>query len=309
MPFQIPEGAGYFPPEHGPIVGVTPVDGELPAEESLVLANEAGQAQTISFGRKVSNILGITRIRNILHAAYNDYSESEQKVRTLSSGAAVLGVQAVGALRIPFVLVPHVAIDVLQQTGSATEAGIATAALFGAWCFTVGETLNNGMSRYPNAVKASGENFPGFVRHFSSSLPGLETYAETNEDPRQRSLVRAIGSQALVHVRRGLTAVGIGIVPYIGTAGIKNQSKSTIRKLSLALSVDGGSTVGLMSGGVTEIILKVGRDHPEIAQQIQHDAGNTKLWYGVAGSLMVTEWLKNKLKDRRATAQVEAGAA
>lgn len=298
-----PEGLSYLTPPAPD--AMEQFVGESNGLEGAVLppAGEATQ-ESVSLRQRLGNALGITACLNILRAAKVDLSESDNKGRTLSSGAAVLGVQAVGFSRLPFVLAPHVAIGVLQSTGSATEAGAATAVLFGAWCFTVAETLNNGMSHFPGGVKAAGDSFPSFVKHFSRSLPGLEAVDEP-EDTRRLTLARTFGKSALTHVRRGLTAVGIGIVPYIGTAGMTDQPKSTIRKLGRSLSVDGGAVVGLISGGAAELILKVGHDHPELAQHIQDDANNAKLLYGVAAGLMIAEWLKNKHTDRQTANQTE----
>jgi len=300
MSSQNSEGVDPFP-QPGIFPGTeeaTSVEGELPLEEPVFPADDALQ-DPLNPSKY--------RIVNVLRAARADVAGSDHKARTISNGIAVAGVQAIGWTRAPSVLIPQAAIEVLKHTGSPAEAGLATAALFGAWSFTVGETINNGMVRYPTAVKATGDNFPSFIKHFSNSLPGLEASGkgERGDDPRRLSLARSIGSNALTHVRRGLTAVGIGIVPYIGTAGIQGESKPAIRKLSLALSVDGGAVVGLMFGGLTETIVKISHDHPELAHHIQDDAGSTKLWYGVAGTLMAGEWLNNKRKDRKASRQAE----
>ena len=248
-----------------------------------------------------------SRISNIVHAAVmTDIAESDHKVRTISSGLGVIAIQAVGLSRLPFVLVPRLAIDVLQNTNSALEAGAITGLAFAAWCLTVGETINNGMSHYPAAVKAVGDNFPSSVKHFGNALAGLEASDKRVGSRRRLSLARGIGSPFLRHGRRGLTAVGIGIAPYIGTAGAQGQPKPAIRKLGAGLGIDGGLVIGAMSGIVTEAIVTIGHEHPEISQRIQEVTGNTKLWYGVAALLMTGEWLKNRIKTNKAVNQEEA---
>jgi hypothetical protein len=246
-----------------------------------------------------------SRVSNIGRAAWDDFKESDEKLRTGTSFLGVAAVQAIGFSRQPFVLVPKVAIDVLQNSNSALEAATVTGTLFGAWCFTVAETINNGVSRYPNGVKAVGKNFPDFIRHFGNALAGLEASGERVDDSRRLSSARNIGRPILRHARRGLTAVAIGIAPYVGTAGVKGQSKSQIRKLGAGLGVDGGLVIAAMSGGLAEAIVIVGHNHPEIAQQIESVTGDTKLWYGIAGILMAGEWVKNKLGDNQVSDQQE----
>jgi hypothetical protein len=91
-------------------------------------------------------------------------------------------------------------------------------------------------------------------------------------------------------------AFGAGIIPYLATAGVNKEPKSAIRKLSTMLSLDGAAVVGTLFFGVGEAIINLGHSHPELAQHIQNDAKSVKLWYGVAGVLVVAEWLKNRHK-------------
>ncbi len=170
--------------------------------------------------------------------------------------------------------------------------------MFGTWALISSGILNNGVNRYPRTIKEARENFPSFVEHFSNALPGLES--KKDADPRRLALARNIGKQALTHARRGITAFGVGIAPFILTAGMKGQSKSERRWLCAKVGIDSGIMVGLMSAGVAQTIIKIGDGHPELAQRIQDNAGSAKLWYGVAIGLMAGEWLNNKRKTRKA---------
>jgi hypothetical protein len=305
MSENCPDGVNHLPLAGlNPWAEGTPIEGEVLLEQIVPTANSDLLDPADSLQHRVASRLGDTRLVAIAKALKTDITGSEHKTRTISSGIAALGVMGVGAARLPFVLVPHIAIDVLHGTNSAVDAGMATATAFSAWSFTVGQVINNGMSQYPATTKAIGDNFSSSVNHFSHSLPGLEAYSEEKDnDPRRSSLAHAVGSTLLTHTRRGLTAFSLGIIPYVGTAGITGQSKSAIRKLSAALSIDGGLLVGGMFGGVTEAIITASHTHPEGTQQLQNIIGDTKVWYGVAAGLMVGEWLNNKRKGRRKSAQ------
>ncbi len=258
------------------------------------------QEQENSLRQRVAEKLGVKKFGNVLRTVKVDYQESEttyQKVITVASGIGVLAVEAVGPTKAPTILVPMIAIEVLQNTGSVLKVGLVTGAAFGAWALSSAVILNNGVNRYPRTIKEARENFPSFLEHFSNALPGLES--KKDADPRRLALARYIGNQALTHVRRGITAFGIGIAPFIVTAGMKDQSKSERRRLCAKVGIDSGIMVGLMSAGLAQTIIKIGDKHPELAQRIQDNASSAKLWYGVAAVLMAGEWLNNKRKAKK----------
>ncbi len=261
--------------------------------------------QPLTLRDKLKNRVSEIGIYKILSSAIVDWKESENKTRATLSGAVVAATQVVGITRLPSVLVPPVTVEILQQTGSPLEAGIATAAIFGAWSLTVGRSLKSGINNYPKAVNASAENFANLTEHFSNSLPGLSPSRERNADNRQAPIIKRLGSFALRHARRGFTAYAVGITPYIGVAGIKKQSDSDIRRLSLALSIDAAGVVGLLSTGVAEVIVGISKNNPALARTIQEDVGNAKIWYGVAGALMLGEWAKNKRNRSRLVESTE----
>jgi hypothetical protein len=277
-----PDGTGgdRLPPS------VTPASFESP-EEPLQPVNDMPQA----------NWLG--RIGDVWRAGRADRYESHHKIRDGIATVAAVGVQGIGISRLPSVLVPKLTADILQQTHNAPTVGVAMAGIFGTWCATAGEAFNQGFSSYPTAAKKAEESFPFIGKIFSSSIPGMETPDGATEETRQQSLAGHIGKQALIHARRGVNTVAIGIAPYVGAAHMKGMSKASIRKLTVASGIDGGLMVGATSGAIAETIIKIGHEHPALAHTIQSDLGNTKLWWAVAGSLMVAEGLSKMLKRRQ----------
>jgi|GEM_PF-2832672 len=239
-------------------------------------------------------------VSQVIRAARTDFAQSKHKNRAGASAAMTATVQAIGFSRAPSVLIPHEAISVLHSTGSPVASALTTALLFGTWCYAVGATINNSMGHYRSAVKEIGRSFAAPLKHFSDALPNVE-----REHGARRFSPRHIGKQLLKHIHRGFTSYGVGIVPYIATAGMQGASKSDIRRLSAGLSLDGAAVVGGLSLGVGETIVNISRKHPELAHDIQNYVGDIRVWYGIAGALMVAEWLKKRRMGKQASVQEE----
>jgi hypothetical protein len=60
------------------------------------------------------------------------------------------------------------------------------------------------------------------------------------------------------------------------------------------LSRDGALVMGLMTTGIAEAVQTIGKVHPGVSEQIQQNAKNPLVWYGLAGAIMLREWWKNR---------------
>lgn len=302
-PPGVRRGDGLSPPE-------APTSFE-PAEEPFQSVNELEPTGRLrGLGNTAIRVIGYTlsSAGYIFRAANADRKQSEHKIIDTAASVATGGVVAVGLSRLPTAIVPKVTAELLQHTHNALEVGLGTAAAVGIWGFISGETLNQGISRYPTAVETAEEKFPAIIGLFSDSLPGLESSSPNNDETQQRFRASKIGNFLLNHGRRGMTAVAIGIAPYVGAAHIKGESRPAIRKLAAKSALDGGTVIGAISGLVAEGIILVSHDNPGLAHTMQSDLGNTKLWWAAAGSLMAAE-LANKVRGRRKAAAESRAAA
>jgi hypothetical protein len=250
----------------------------------------------------------VHRLSEVAGSVGTDYRNSENRTRTVSLGLLALGTQVADRARVAVILVPTVSIDVLKHSHSATEAAIAGGGLFAAWCLTVGGTLTEGLSEYPNAVRTFENNFPGFTSVLEDSLPGLYSDNETNiiDDLESRSRTSRIigasgriGKTALTHIKRGATAIGIGNTAYVAVASARGQETKEIHKLSAKTGIDGGIIAGLIVGVVSESIVKLGESNPQLAIHIQNVSSNKYLWYGVAGALMLSNLVSTRLSRKK----------
>lgn len=245
-------------------------------------------------GDKLANFK--SHLGNVLGAVGTDYQESENRVALVAAGLGTVAVQAVDRARLSIVLVPHVAISTLEHTNSSWQAGAAAGLTFAGWCAGVGGTTAEGLRQYPNTMESVKENFPGAVKFFQDALPGVDSYDKDKEDT--RSLPRKIGGRILTGLSRGWTVTGIGTVAYVSTAAAKGEDRSTMHKLNANASADGGVIVGGVAGSVSYGITKI--SDPELAQNIIDVAGDSRVWYGVAGAMIAGQYASNKWKQYRA---------
>ena len=236
---------------------------------------------------------------NICRAAWSDFRESEHKAQLIGSTALTAGLGAIGATRLPTALIPAATFGVLERTHSVAGTAATAAVMFGTWAFTAAKTLNLGMSHYPNAVGVIRDEFSPAVEVLADSLPGLEKPAETSDEPRQRSLASRVGNQVLTHVRRGFTALAIGVTPYVAVSRMHDKPKEEIHKLTAVASADTAAVAGILSATVAEAIIELGESNPELAHRIQTEAGNTKVLLGFAGALMLSQLVATRRRKRR----------
>ncbi len=265
-----------------------PAEGAFPDEGE----DSSRRAVAAALGKAFSPVRGLYRIIRA------DFGKDGHPVGDAAVTAASAGVIAIGLTRLPTVLVPKVTAEILQHTHSAIEVAAATGTMVAAWCFTSGQTLNEGISRYPTGVATVEEKLPAVTGLFSDSLPGLEAVAADRDKARRRSPAARIGNTLLTHGRRGVTTVGIGVAPYVGAAHVKGVPKPTIRRLVAKSAVDGGAVTALVTGSVAEAVILIGHSNPDLARGIQNGLGDTKLWWIAAGSLMIAE-SGAKIRTRR----------
>jgi hypothetical protein len=180
---------------------------------------------------------------------------------------------------------------VLEKTGSAPLSGAAAAALYGTWTYIGTRILNNGIDQFPTAFHAVSDSFPGFVGHTAKAMPGMES--ENKEQGKRASIVRRLGNAALTHLRRGVTAYTAAGM-YLISAGMQGQPSAERRRIGSSLSRDGALVMGLMTTGIAEAVQTIGKVHPGVSEQIQQNAKNPLVWYGLAGAIMLREWWKNR---------------
>ncbi len=287
-------------------------NGHLPPTEALVsfeasaeLIQPAGNAlpdedKAASRGA-VTAVLskGFSPVRSLYRIVKADFGKDGHPAGDAAVTTASAGVIAVGLSRLPTVMVPKVTAEIIQHTHSAVEVAAATGAMVGAWCFTSGQTLNEGISRYPTGVAAVKAKIAAVAGLFSSnSPPVLETTAAETDNVRRRSVAAHIGSTLSAHGRRGVKTIAIGVAPYVGMAHVKGVPKPAIRRLVAKSAVDSGAITALVTGSVAEAVIKLDHSDPALAHGIQHGLADTKLWWIAAGSLTIGEGA-NKLRGRR----------
>lgn len=244
------------------------------------------------------------RLHNIGSAIRTDYRESHNKLQNAAIGAGVLALQGLDRARASVVFVPTIAVNVFQNTHSPTEAAIAGGLAFAGWCTAVGGVTTQGLHQYPKAVQEFERSFPEAVDFFNDALPGIDR--PTPEEDHRTSLVKRIGNRVLTGIKRGYTVAGIGTVAYVSTATAKGKSKPETHRMNLHASLDGGAAVGAVIFGAGEAIVQLAHSHPLLAERIQNDTSNIKLWYGVAGAMMVGQFASNRFKKLRRSHRAES---
>jgi hypothetical protein len=274
--------------------GVTPASPLVPPEGVAVQApenNPDSPAATATLRRRVGNVW---------ESVVADYKESDNRLHFLAAGVGMVALQAADRARTSVVLVPTIAVDVLQWTHSPLEAALTAGAAFTMWCTAVGGATTEGLRQFPRASKRVDTEFPRLVGAFEDSLPGIEK-SDEGANRAQR-----VGGRALMALRRGFTVVGLGTTAYVSTAAAKGRKRRDIHELNLQASLDGGIAAGLIVEGVGQAIVHLATSHPELAERIQNDASNIKLWYGVTAAMMIGQYGGNKLKAWRAAKQAGA---
>lgn len=213
-----------------------------------------------------------------------------EAAKTGVASAAAAGALAVGALRLPMVEAPKLLVDVLQATHNPADVAIVTGAAFGAWCATAGEACNQALGRYPRAVRAVSRRLPALLNLRSDPLAKTETAATA--PPAEKShgrTAKRLGRFVWSHYRHGINTVAVGVTPYVIAAHLKGNPAPKISRANVKAGIDSGLAVGTAAGAVAESITLISHEHPELAQSIQNGFSNNKVWWAVAGALVLKD--------------------
>jgi hypothetical protein len=235
-----------------------------------------------------------SRIANVIKSARVDIKKSENKTRTIGSGALAFATGASGFSKLPLIAKSQVILETLEHTQSSIKTLAVTAVVFGGWNKLASKAYDTGMKHYPRAVSTAKEEFPLFAETISESLPGFDTPSTGNYRPSGNQQVKRLGSQVSLHLRRGVTVEGIGIAPYIFSAHAQKKSPAQINRLATVASADGGVIAGTIAGFAAETMLRIEDSHPQLAENIDSTASDPRVLLGAAALLMASEFLANR---------------
>lgn len=244
--------------------------------------------------------------KNVYEGIKLDFKNSDNRIALAAVGLGTAAVQGLDRARASVVLVPTIAVNVLESTGSPAQAALAGGATFGAWCLAVGGATTEGLVKYPKTVDKFNESFPSFVDFLTESLPGFDSRPVEEITAEKKSLASRIGGNVLDHLKRGYVASGIGTTAYAGTSMASGRGRADTHKLNANASLDGGIAVGLVIAAVANTITKIGESHPQLALDIQNVASDIRLWYGVALGLIGLQYISNRLNKRKQAKQPTA---
>jgi hypothetical protein len=286
----------------------TLADTEVNTERPYPLADNTRPALDHTFNTNPYVVYGrhfLDKLGDIKEAAGQDLDiKSDGERRTAKVWAAATGItQILDRSRIVIITAPPAAISVLEHTGSTVAAGATAAAIFTVWNGSMGETLNQGLSRFPKGVEEFSEQFPSTVELFTQSLPGIEpkNADETSQsymlDQEHKSgAIKKLRTVVGKHIRRSFTGMGIGSTAFVATASANGYEKNEVSKVNAGVTADTAGLVFLLGLGVTESISKLGESHPALAHDIQNVVQDSRFWLGIAALSMASEYMANKKK-------------
>lgn len=244
-----------------------------------------------------------SRFSNIGSASKDDLKHADNKRATTAWGITALGTQAIDRLRIGVVVVPTIAVDVMQNTHNSALTGFAAGGAFLIWNGLVGAAFGKSLDKFPKTVQSFTENFPAVVDGFTYALPGIEKQVDFLESKDDISSLRNILRSMKMHGKRSMSVIGIGTTAYVGTAATNGYSSKNVQKLNLAASADGAALAGTVGFGVSKTIKELALSgHMETANHIQNFFSSSKLYLGLATISIGSEVISKKMqhgKERR----------
>ncbi len=237
-----------------------------------------------------------SRVAGVAQGAWIDVQESERKAVLPMTTIAAVGTLAVNFAKIPLIVAPSVALETLQYTDSPIVSGVVTGLIYGGWTWGASGIINAAGNHYPEAKEKVKIGFPKQANFISESLPGLHI-AEMGES-HDKSRLAKFGSTILEHARRGITIVGIGTTPYIVGAQLDKKPKEEVNRLRRLATLDGSLAIGSFSVLTAGVVAKVHNSNPELAEQIQDTATDTKTLVTAALSLIAGQAF-NKWRIKR----------
>ncbi len=232
-----------------------------------------------------------------------DYRSDEySKIGTASWGALTAGTQIIDRLRLGVVLIPPMAVEVMEQTHNSLATAAVTGAAFTAWNVVVGSAFGQGISRFPRTNQTVTESFPRLIDTFNNALPGMEKPAQEQKiiDPIDQTFDQKSSrfGRFMTHIRRSFSVMGIGTTAYAGTAAVNGHTPKDVLKINAVASADGGALAAVVAGGAAESVMQLASSgHPELALDVQNFVGDSRLWLGVAAVSMAAELWSNRRKS------------
>jgi hypothetical protein len=232
-------------------------------------------------------------------ASAEDWRDSKNKLHVISSWLGFIGLRVVGRPHLPTVAISYASMDVLAATHSTPLTALTAMAASTAWSRFAAGTMNRVIDHNPKTFRAAGDL--SVSRQLGDALPGLRSY--TPADQPEAGSKRGKRDVVSTHVRRGFVATN-KLTPYISAAGREGQTRAERRKLAWALSVDAGAVEGLMFAGIAKAIMTFSGNDENVAKSIEHGIKNPVVWSMLGSIMMVSEFTKNKISQRRAARQL-----
>lgn len=306
--------------------------GQLPSDGSQILDNGVENENFIVVNALKDSLLdahygSVERVREIKKnitthylgakavgkEVVSEYKSGSATEKLTSSGliAATIGTQLVDRARVVIITAPPAAVAVLESTNSPVAAAATAAGIFAAWNGTVGEVLTQTMAKFPRAMKKFRQEFPGVLNVFSDSLVGIREQEDTpsvvnNPDPTQPK--KKLASKFIeslnprLRTKRALQGMSLGSTAFVATSSTKGESKKEVRKHNIGVTADTSALIFGVVLAVAESIHHLGKSHPELVQNIQDVAGDARLWLGLAGLSIISEFRANRKKRKELSA-------
>jgi hypothetical protein len=245
-----------------------------------------------------------SRIGRFLHHLHElgseaklDYSQDPNKISFIGRTALSVTTQLCERAQATVLIVPPVTLDVLHSTHSPIAAGLTAGGLTLIWNNLVGESLTQGMAKFPNTVSGYRKHFLRSTEVVYDTLPA--NHAFDTKDGSLPSIDRRIGQSLIYHVLNGSTATLRGMTSYVATTSVKkDRAKSEIKKFYRKAALDGAAFTAALTTGITEVVAYVGISNPELANKIQDYEGNKLVGYGVLATLALGEFVMNRRRKR-----------
>lgn len=262
-------------------------------------------------GNISAHYLGAKAVGREVVSEYKSGSATE-KLASGSLIAATIGTQIVDRARVVIITAPPAAVAVLESTNSPVAAAATAAGIFATWNGSVGEVLTQTMAKFPRSMRKFRQEFPSVLNVFSDSLAGIRE--QTEDNPRKNhhpdsiqaeksfttKIKEALNPQ--LRTRRALQGMSLGSTAFVATASTNGEKKRDVRKHNIGVTTDTSALIFGVVLGVAEAIHHLGKSNPELVQNIQDVAGDARLWLGLAGLSIISEFRSNRKKRKEQSA-------
>ncbi len=229
-----------------------------------------------------------------------DVMESDHKIRTASIGLGVVATQVASKTRLPIVAVPKTGAYVLEHTQSAPLTALAAGGMNLLISGAVGEFATQALIKYPRSIEVISKKFPKTIDFFQKGLPGMKTIQEKQNEKSNGISAKRILKGSIVHIRRAFSGMAIDPGTFVATGYTLGYDEKEMRKVNLRVGLDTSLLVGGIAWKLADYVNgMVDNGELQKVETIQSWIGNTKNWWAIAGLLMATGYIGNKLKSRK----------